>query len=143
VVRKRDSNVNRFGRLAFTLQAAGSEVLKLRYVTDAGCHPQAYYRDVLCKMKHPLTGRRLKWTWCVDFFHACEYVSQLAASLFVSGTDRPTPSFRRRWNRLPNAGKHARRETSHPATNGAFGSIHIDRLLGRSRFVVSRWKPRC
>ncbi|MEO9591968.1 MAG: hypothetical protein ABJF25_07405, partial [Rhodopirellula bahusiensis] len=47
-------------------------------------YPQAYYRDVLCKMKHPLTGRRLKWTWCVDFFHACEYVSQLAASLFGS-----------------------------------------------------------
>lgn len=70
------------------LRGAGSEVLKLRYVTDAGCHPQVYYHDVLCKMKHPLTGRRLKWTWCVDFFHACEYVSQLAASLFGSGTDK-------------------------------------------------------
>lgn len=69
------------------LRGAGSEVLKLRYVTDAGCHPQTYYREVLCKMKHPLTNRRLKWTWCVDFFHACEYVSQLAASLFGSGTD--------------------------------------------------------
>lgn len=61
--------------------------MKLRYVTDAGCHPQAYYRDVLCKMKHPLTGRRLKWSWGVDFFHACEYVSQIAASLFGSGSD--------------------------------------------------------
>ena len=70
------------------LRGAGSEALRLRYVTDAGCHPQAYYRDVLCKMKHPLTGRRLKWTWCVDFFHACEYVSQLAASLFGSGTGK-------------------------------------------------------
>jgi hypothetical protein len=70
------------------LRGAGSEVLNLRYVTDAGCHPQAYYRDVLCKMKHPLTGRRLKWTWCVDFYHACEYISQLAASLFGSGTDK-------------------------------------------------------
>jgi len=70
------------------LRGAGPEVLKLRYVTDAGCHPQSYYRDVLCKMKHPLTGHRLKWTWCVDFFHACEYVSQLAASIFGSGTDK-------------------------------------------------------
>ncbi len=70
------------------LRGAGSGVLKLRYVTDAGCHPQAFYRKVLCKMKHPLTGRRLKWSWCVDFFHACEYVSQLAASLFGSGTDK-------------------------------------------------------
>ena len=69
------------------LRGAGSGKLKLRYVTDAGCHPQAYYREVLCKMKHPLTGRRLKWSWCVDFFHACEYVSQLAASLFGSGSE--------------------------------------------------------
>jgi hypothetical protein len=70
------------------LEGSGSEAPKLRYVTDAGCHPQAYYREVLCKMKHPLTGRRLKWTWCVDFFHACEYVSQLAASLFGTATDK-------------------------------------------------------
>lgn len=69
------------------LRDAGSEVLKLRYVTDAGCHPQAYYRDVLCKMRHPLTNQRLKWSWCVDFFHACEYVSQLAASLFGTATE--------------------------------------------------------
>lgn len=60
----------------------------LRYVTDAGCHPQAYYREVLSKMKHPVTGRRLKWSWGVDFFHACEYVSQLAASIFGTGSKR-------------------------------------------------------
>jgi len=70
------------------LRGAGSEVLKLRYVTDAGCHPQAFYRDVLCKMKHPLTGRRLKWSWGVDFFHTCEYVSQLASSLFGTGSKK-------------------------------------------------------
>jgi hypothetical protein len=69
------------------LRGAGTEVLKLRYITDAGCHPQAYYREVLCKMKHPLTGRRLKWSWGVDFFHACEYISQLAASIFGTGKD--------------------------------------------------------
>ena len=69
------------------LRGAGKEPLKLRYVTDAGSHPQAYYRNVLYKMKHPLTGRRLKWSWCVDFFHACEYISQLAASLFGGGSD--------------------------------------------------------
>ncbi len=45
-------------------RGAESEVLKLRNVTDAGCHAQAYYRDVLCKMNHSLTNRRLKWTWC-------------------------------------------------------------------------------
>jgi hypothetical protein len=70
------------------LKEIGDEVPTLRYVTDAGCHPQAYYRDVLSKMKHPVSGRRLKWSWGVDFFHACEYVSQLAASIFGKGSKR-------------------------------------------------------
>ena len=39
-------------------------------------------------MKHPVTKRRLKWSWGVDFFHACEYVSQLAASIFGTGSER-------------------------------------------------------
>ncbi len=70
------------------LRGIDGKVPTLRYVTDAGCHPQAYYREVLSKMKHPVTGRRLKWSWGVDFFHTCEYVSQLAASIFGSGSER-------------------------------------------------------
>jgi len=70
------------------LRGIGDEVPTLRYVTDAGCHPQSYFRKVLSKMKHPVTGRGLKWSWGVDFFHACEYVSQLAASIFGTGTTR-------------------------------------------------------
>ena len=46
------------------------------------------FRDVLAKMKHPVTGRKLKWSWGVDFFHACEYVSQLAGSIFGTGSER-------------------------------------------------------
>ena len=70
------------------LRGIGDEVPTLRYVTDAGCHPQAYYREVLSKMKHPLTNRRLKWSWGVDFFHACEYLSKLAAAIFGSASAR-------------------------------------------------------
>lgn len=60
----------------------------LRYITDAGSHPQSYYKKVLSKMRHPVTGRRLKWSWGVDFFHACEYVSQLSESIFGKGTEQ-------------------------------------------------------
>lgn len=70
------------------LRGIGDEVPTLRYVTDAGCHPQSYFRNVLSKMKHPVSKRRLKWSWGVDFFHACEYVSQLAASIFGTGSER-------------------------------------------------------
>lgn len=63
------------------LSRIGDDAPTLRYVTDAGCHPQAYYQQVLSKMKHPLTGQPLNWSWGVDYFHACEYVSKLAAAL--------------------------------------------------------------
>jgi hypothetical protein len=69
-----------------TLKASGVLPLKLRYVTDAGSIPHGYFRRVLAKMNHPVTGKALKWSWGVDFFHACEYVSQLADSLFGAGT---------------------------------------------------------
>ncbi len=68
-----------------TLTQLGGYVPELRYVTDAGCHPQAFYRDVLEPMVHPITDQPLSWSWGVDFYHACEYVSSLANSLFGSG----------------------------------------------------------
>ncbi len=70
------------------LSRVGEEVPTLRYVTDAGCHPQAYFRDVLAKMKHPLTKQPLAWSWGVDFFHACEYVSKLAAAIFGTASEK-------------------------------------------------------
>lgn len=70
------------------LSGVGSDVPTLRYVTDAGCHSQAYFRDVLSKMKHPVTGQPLSWSWGVDFFHACEYISKLSAAIFGTGTQQ-------------------------------------------------------
>ena len=64
----------------------GDNLPTLRYVTDAGCHPQAYFREVLKKMKHPVTGQHLEWSWGVDFYHACEYVSKLGEALLGSNT---------------------------------------------------------
>lgn len=56
---------------------------RLVYVTDAGFHPTWYFNHVLRSMrdpKHP--NRYLEWTWIVDFYHASQYVSKLAESLF-------------------------------------------------------------
>ncbi len=68
-----------------TLTKLGGYVPTLRYVTDAGCHSQAYFCQVLQPKKHPTSGAVLGWSWGVDFYHACEYVSKLAAALFGSG----------------------------------------------------------
>ncbi|QDU98816.1 hypothetical protein Pla8534_67270 [Lignipirellula cremea] len=69
------------------LRGLGDDLPALRYVTDAGCHPQAYYHDLLAKMKHPLTQQPLSWSWGVDFFHACEYVAKLAAAIYGTGKE--------------------------------------------------------
>ncbi|TWT38927.1 hypothetical protein Enr8_06210 [Blastopirellula retiformator] len=38
-------------------------------------------------MVHPVSGKRLEWSWGVDFYHACEYVTKLACALFGSGEE--------------------------------------------------------
>jgi hypothetical protein len=56
---------------------------RLAYVTDAGHHPTEYYRRVLCRMRDPRRPAHwLRWTWIVDFYHASEYVHDLAEVLF-------------------------------------------------------------
>jgi hypothetical protein len=64
------------------------EVPVLRYVTDAGAVPQSYFKEVLSKMKHPCTGEPLAWSWGVDFYHACEYITKIAESLFGTDTEK-------------------------------------------------------
>lgn len=56
---------------------------RLTYVTDAGYHPTEYYEQVLRNMADPRRpGRKLEWTWTVDFYHACEYLATLSQLLF-------------------------------------------------------------
>jgi hypothetical protein len=56
---------------------------RLVYVTDAGYHQTTYFEEVLVKMENPRrAGERLEWLWIVDFYHAAQYVSQLAKVLF-------------------------------------------------------------
>lgn len=56
---------------------------RLAYVTDAGQHPTWYFTEVLQNMSDPRDPRRrFTWIWIVDFYHASQYVSRLAESLF-------------------------------------------------------------
>jgi hypothetical protein len=58
---------------------------RLSYVTDAGDNETAYYRKVLRRLRHPLTGERLCWYWVVDYYHASERLWTMAEALFGSG----------------------------------------------------------
>lgn len=66
---------------------------RLVYVTDAGNHQTEYYKKVLRRMPDPRSpdpnssGRRLRWEWVLDYYHACEYVSKLAEALFGEGRE--------------------------------------------------------
>ncbi len=58
---------------------------RLSYVTDAGKSESAYYRGVLGRMRHPVTGKRLQWQWVVDYYHASLRLWTMAEALFGKG----------------------------------------------------------
>jgi hypothetical protein len=56
---------------------------RLAYLTDGGWHPSDYYRTVLRRLEDPRRpGQRLVWERIIDFYHAAQYISQLAEALF-------------------------------------------------------------
>jgi hypothetical protein len=56
---------------------------RLAYITDGGYHQTQYYRRVLQRLSDPHhPGRRLKWSWVIDYYHACEYIYKMADALF-------------------------------------------------------------
>ncbi len=58
---------------------------RLCYVTDSGDNETTYYEQVLCGMRHPLTGEKLAWIRVVDYYHASERVWAMADLLFGKG----------------------------------------------------------
>lgn len=55
---------------------------RLQYITDAGNHPQEFYRERLQSMKHPRTNEPLDWQWTVDFYHAAERLTKIGEALY-------------------------------------------------------------
>jgi len=58
---------------------------RLVYVTDAGFHPTDYFQRVLSRMRHPRDGKKLDWIWIVDYYHACQYITKIAHTIFGPG----------------------------------------------------------
>ena len=60
--------------------------LRLVYVTDAGFHPSEYFAKVLSRLPNPhRPGTYYQWEWVVDYYHACQYISQLGEVIFGKG----------------------------------------------------------
>jgi len=60
---------------------------RLAYLTDAGDNETSFYRRVLKKIRHPLTGKRLEWQWIVDYYHAAQRLTTMAETLFGAGQE--------------------------------------------------------
>ena len=61
---------------------------RLTYVTDCGSHQTEYFEQVLSRMCHPCRpGELLPWEWVVDYYHACQYITQLAEAIFGPGRE--------------------------------------------------------
>ncbi|TWU54727.1 hypothetical protein Poly51_34460 [Rubripirellula tenax] len=76
-------------------------------MTDSGSNETEYFRRVLKKMKHPISGKKLDWTRVADFYHVSERVKvekSLEAdwALRLAGGERivevkPTPNDEADW----------------------------------------------
>ena len=125
-----------------TLQAPSKPTLKLRYVTDAGSLPCSFYRKVLSKMKHPVTGKVLKWSWGVDFFHACEYVSQLSDSLFGVGTKESQAWFKEQRHTLRHDSSGVQRVVTRAAQQKRrHGLAGGEKDYNSAKGYLSRYRP--
>jgi hypothetical protein len=71
---------------------------RLAYITDAGDNETAYYRQVLQRLRHPRTGRRLDWRWIVDFYHVAQRLTTMAEALF--GVSREASAWAARMRKL-------------------------------------------
>jgi hypothetical protein len=70
------------------LSQVDSHGLRLVYVTDDGYHPSDYYHSVLQKMPDPRRPwHPLEWIRIIDYYHACQYVQQLADAIFGPGAE--------------------------------------------------------
>ena len=70
------------------LTQVDSQNLRLAYVSDEGHHPSTYYHQSLKKMVDPRRPwRQLEWIRIVDFYHASQYVQQLADTIFGTGDE--------------------------------------------------------
>lgn len=75
---------------------------RMCYVTDAGDNETSYYKEVLRRMKHPVTGKPLSWIRVVDFYHASIRVWEMAGLFFGKGI-RGTTWARKmlKWLKMP------------------------------------------
>jgi len=100
---------------------------RLCYVTDSGSNEVGYYRRVLKKMKHPISGKRLEWTRVADFYHVSERVWAMADALFTKNQQQQSTAWARRML------KDLKRPSGASRVLHSAASLYHRRKLGKKR----------
>jgi hypothetical protein len=101
---------------------------RLAYITDGGALQTRYYRRVLQRMRDPHhPGRRLRWQWVIDYYHASGYITQLAEALFSDA--RAGASWARKMGRWLKE-----------KPRGIYRVLHSAAAIRRRRIIVSAAK---
>lgn len=100
---------------------------RLCYVTDSGSNEQEYFRQVLRKMKHPISGERLQWTRVADFYHVSARIWAMANTLFTKGQDQQSFAWARRML------KELKRPNGASRVLHSAASLYHRRRLGKTR----------
>jgi hypothetical protein len=101
---------------------------RLAYITDGGALQTRYYRRVLRRMSDPHhTGRRLRWQWVIDYYHASGYITRLAEALFSDA--RAGASWARKMGRW-----------LREKPRGIYRVLHSAAAIRRRRIIVSAAK---
>jgi hypothetical protein len=69
---------------------------RLAYVTDSGSNEVGYFEQVLRRMNHPCTGKRLDWLRVADFYHVSERIWAMADALFNKNQEQQANAWARR-----------------------------------------------
>jgi hypothetical protein len=100
---------------------------RLAYVTDSGSNEVGYFEQVLRRMNHPSTGKRLDWLRVADFYHVSERIWAMAEALFNKNQQQQANAWARRML------KNLKKPSGASRVLHSAASLYHRRKLGKTR----------
>lgn len=116
---------------------------RLAYVTDSGSNEVDYFRRVLRKMKHPISGEKLEWIRVADFYHVSERVWALADALFTKSQQRESHAWARRMLKAlkkPSGASRVLHSAASLLSRRHLGKSRLENYRQAYRYIQSRTK---
>ncbi|TWU39815.1 hypothetical protein Poly51_64030 [Rubripirellula tenax] len=115
----------------------------LAYVTDSGSNETEYFRRVLKKMKHPISGKKLDWTRVADFYHVSERVWAMADALFTKSQQRQAYAWAQRMMKKlkqPGGASRVLHSAASLRSRRKLGKTRLENFEKAYRYIQSRTK---